>query len=101
MSVTQEPVDALPVPMQAVVGYEGIDCSEEDTGENKLVLKHDRLFSIITTHGDIGPGGRCSLGLFHDDTRILSGYELRVAGGPPSCFRRKRRARMPRRSTSR
>ena len=83
MSVTQEPVDALPVPMQAVVGYEGIDCSEEDTGENKLVLKHDRFFSIITTHGDIGPPGRCSLGLFHDDTRILSGYELRLAGGPP------------------
>ena len=58
----------------------GIDCSEEDIGEDKLVLKHDRFFSIVTTHGDIAPAGRCSLGLFHDDTRILSGYALRWRG---------------------
>ena len=32
----------------------------------------------MTTHGDIAPAGRCSLGLFHDDTRILSQYALRV-----------------------
>ena len=82
MSVIPQPVDAAPLPMEAVVGYEGIDCSEEDIGEDKLVLKHDRFFAIVTTHGDIAPAGRCSLGLFHDDTRILSGYLLRVAGGP-------------------
>ena len=82
MSVIPQPVDAVPLPMQAVVGYEGIDCSEEDTGEDKLVLKHDRFFAIVTTHGDMAPAGRCSIGLFHDDTRILSGYQLRVAGGP-------------------
>ncbi len=83
MSATQHWVDAGPLPMAEVVGYPAIDCSEEDTGEGKLVLKHDRLFAILTTHGDIAPAGRCSLGLFHDDTRILSEYELRVAGGPP------------------
>ena len=37
----------------------------------------------MTTHGDITPPGRCSLGLFHDDTRILSDYALRMGGGPP------------------
>ena len=83
MSVAHPPVGAEPLPMEAVVGYERIDCSEEDTGEDKLVLKHDRFFGIITTHGDIAPAGRCSLGLFHDDTRILSGSLLSVAGGPP------------------
>ena len=83
MSATQGAVDAVPLPMEAVVGYGAIDCSEEDTGEDKLILKHDRFFGLVTTHGDIAPAGRCSLGLFHDDTRILSGYMLRVAGGPP------------------
>ena len=38
----------------------------------------------MTTHGDIAPPGSCSLGLFHDDTRILSHYVLRVAGGAPA-----------------
>jgi glycogen debranching enzyme len=69
--------------MEAAVGYEAIDCTEHGTGEGKLVLKHDRLFALVTTHGDIPPEDRCSLGLFHDDTRILSDYVLRVAGGPP------------------
>jgi glycogen debranching enzyme len=81
--VTPDGVTSVPLPMEAVVGYPAIDCTEEDTGEGKLVLKHDRLFSILTTHGDIAPAGRCSLGLFRDDTRILSEYELRMAGGPP------------------
>jgi glycogen debranching enzyme len=66
-----------------VVGYDSIECTEEDTSEDKLTLKHDRFFGLVTTHGDIAPAGRCSLGLFHDDTRILSGYMLRMAGGPP------------------
>ena len=83
MSVTHPPIDAELLPMEAVVGYGRIDCTEEDTGDEKLVLKHDRFFGIVTTHGDIAPAGRCSLGLFHDDTRILSGSLLQVAGGPP------------------
>ena len=85
MSAGRLEVEAAPLPadMIAVVGYEAIDCTETDTGEGKLVLKHDRLFGLVTTHGDIPPADRCSLGLFHDDTRILSEYVLRVAGGPP------------------
>jgi glycogen debranching enzyme len=71
-----------PLPMQEAVGYAAIDCAPEDTTEDKLVLKHGHLFCIVTTHGDIVPPGRCSLGLFHEDTRILSGYQLRVGGVP-------------------
>ncbi len=83
MSAARPQAEPTPLPMQAVVGYDTIECTEEDTAEDKLVLKHDRLFCIVTTRGDIAPAGRCSLGLFHDDTRILSGYHLRVAGGLP------------------
>jgi glycogen debranching enzyme len=83
MSVTGTQVEPAPLPMQAVVGYEAIDCTAEDSAEEKLVLKHGRFFALVTTHGDISPAGRCSLGLFHDDTRILSAYMLELAGGPP------------------
>jgi glycogen debranching enzyme len=82
MSVTRPEVESATLPMQAVVGYETIDCTAEDTAEDKLVLKHGRLFALVTTHGDILPSGRCSLGLFHDDTRILSSYALQLTGGP-------------------
>ena len=70
--------------MTEAVGYAAIECAQEAAAEQTLVLKHDRLFLVTTAHGDIVPPGRCSLGLFHDDTRILSHYELRLRGGPPS-----------------
>ncbi len=81
MTAAHPAVDATTLPMREVVGYDAIDCTEE-AAEDRLVLKHDRMFCIVTTHGDVAPPGRCSLGLFHDDTRILSGYQLRAAGGP-------------------
>ncbi len=83
MSGTRTQAEPALLPMQAVVGYDAIDCTAEDTAEDKLVLKHGRYFALVTTHGDITPAGRCSLGLFHDDTRILSSYTLELAGGPP------------------
>lgn len=71
------------VPMAEAVGYAAIECAQETAAEQTLVLKQDRLFMVMTGHGDITPPGRCSLGLFRDDTRILSHYELRLRGGPP------------------
>ncbi len=70
--------------MTEAVGYAAIECAHETPAEQTLVLKQDRLFLVTTAHGDISPPGRCSLGLFQDDTRILSHYELRLRGGPPS-----------------
>jgi glycogen debranching enzyme len=96
MSATHPDIDATPVPMASVVGYDSIDCTEEDTGEDKLILKQDRMFCVVTSHGNVAPRGRCSLGLFHDDTRILSGYLLSVAGGPPRLLS----AEMPRAYTA-
>ena len=72
-----------PVSMTEAVGYASVDCSQENPAEQPLVLKHDRLFLLTDKHGDVVPPGICSLGLFHEDTRILSHYALSVAGGPP------------------
>ncbi len=71
-----------PVSMTEALGYDAIDCSQETAAEHPLVLKHDRLFLLTDPHGDIAPAGVCSLGLFHDDTRILSHYALAVKAGP-------------------
>ncbi len=75
--------DLRPVPMEAAVGYAGIECTHERLAEHSLVLKHDRLFMLVDPHGNVAPPGLCSLGLFQDDTRILSHYALTMHGGPP------------------
>ncbi|MFL5488460.1 MAG: glycogen debranching N-terminal domain-containing protein [Gemmatimonadaceae bacterium] len=68
------------VTMAEAVGYPAIPCDREMPVSGALALKHDRLFLLTNQHGDITPPGNCSLGLFEDDTRILSQYELRAAG---------------------
>ncbi len=73
-----------PVSMEEAVGYTEISCEAETPTDGALVLKHDRLFLIATAAGEIEPPGRCRLGLFHDDTRVLSHYALQMLGGPPS-----------------
>ena len=73
-----------PVSMAEAVGYGSIDCAHQTPTEDALVLKHDRHFLLVTAHGDIAPAGACSLGLFRDDTRILSNYALELDGGPPA-----------------
>ncbi|HEY3492072.1 MAG TPA: glycogen debranching N-terminal domain-containing protein, partial [Solirubrobacterales bacterium] len=81
---TASPAEQLrPVSMEEAVGYPAIACTHETLGAHTVVLKHDRLFLLVSQQGDIAPPGTCSLGLFQDDTRILSHYRLRVAGGPP------------------
>jgi glycogen debranching enzyme len=68
--------------MDQAVGYSRIDCSHAVTVEDAVVLKHDHVFLLVDQHGDVAPPGHCALGLFHNDTRFLSHYSLRVAGGP-------------------
>jgi glycogen debranching enzyme len=70
------------VPMREAVGYDRIGVHER-TLEGALVLKHDRLFLLLDPRGEIMPPGSGSLGLFFDDTRVLSEYALRFTGGPP------------------
>jgi glycogen debranching enzyme len=79
------PADELrPVAMLEAVGYPSIQCAHEVLDEHALVLKHDRMFLLANGRGDIAPAGVCSLGLFQDDTRILSHLQLSVCGGPPA-----------------
>lgn len=72
-----------PISMTEAVGYSSIDCAHQAPVEDALVLKHNRLFLLLDRNGNVTPPGRCGLGLFHDDTRILSHYMLRFAGGEP------------------
>jgi glycogen debranching enzyme len=71
-----------PVSMEEAVGYAAVDCRHGTTVQDNLVLKNDRLFLLLDANGDIAPAGHCGLGLFHDDTRMLSHYALSLAGGP-------------------
>jgi glycogen debranching enzyme len=70
--------------MEEAVGYSGIAAEVQKPTEHALVLKQNRYFLLTNPHGDVDPPGQCSLGLFHDDTRVLSHYALRLRGGPPS-----------------
>src|SRR5215211_2483571 len=75
---------ARAVSMGEAVGYPALPCEHETPVTGALVLKHDRCFLLVDKRGNVAPAGRCSLGLFQDDTRILSHYELSTAGGPLS-----------------
>jgi glycogen debranching enzyme len=75
---------AEPISMEEAVGYPAIDCAHQSTIDEALIAKHNRLFLLVDPHGDISPPGNCGLGLFHDDTRILSHYALQFSGGRPS-----------------
>jgi glycogen debranching enzyme len=73
-----------PVEMEKLIGYSSINSHQQSPVEHSMVLKHNRYFFISSPHGDIDPPGHCSLGLYLDDTRVLSHYKLEFCGGPPS-----------------
>ncbi len=79
----QSVLDLTPVSMEEAVGYPAISCAHGERVEGTLVLKNDHIFCLLDSHGDVTPPGNCALGLFYDDTRMLSSYELTVAGGTP------------------
>ncbi|MGE5101205.1 MAG: glycogen debranching N-terminal domain-containing protein, partial [Deltaproteobacteria bacterium] len=60
--------------MEDAVGYSALPCEHEMPVADAIALKNDRVFLLIDRSGNIAPAGRCSLGLFEDDTRILSHY---------------------------
>ncbi|HEX6808578.1 MAG TPA: glycogen debranching N-terminal domain-containing protein [Gemmatimonadaceae bacterium] len=70
--------------MQDAVGYTAIDCRHGTGLHDSMVLKHELLFLLLDAQGNIDPPGHCGLGLFHNDTRMLSHYVLNVAGGTPT-----------------
>ncbi len=47
------------------------------------VIKDDRTFLVTDRYGDVPEGNTAALGLYHKDTRFLSGFELRVNEAKP------------------
>ena len=46
----------------------------------RRTLKHDDAFLVVDAHGDIGASAGGGDGLFHNDTRFLSRFEILVNG---------------------
>ncbi len=82
MNALAEPL--IPVSAETAVKAPPAFCKAQTLAEHSVVLKHNRYFLVTNSHGDVGVSEECSLGLFHDDTRVLSHYALRVRGGPPA-----------------
>jgi glycogen debranching enzyme len=76
--------DRRVISMADAVGYPAIPCDRETPVSDAITLKHDRLFALVDQNGNVAPAGNCSLGVFDEDTRILSHYELRMAGSAPA-----------------
>ena len=76
--------DRPTISMADAVGYPTIPCDRETPVLDALTLKNDRLFALVDQHGNVAPAGNCSLGVFEGDTRILSHYELCMAGSAPA-----------------
>src|SRR3989441_4156661 len=51
--------------------------------ERTAVLKHDDTFAVFDYWGDIGAFGAREQGLYHEDTRYLSRFRLRLNGHRP------------------
>ena len=51
--------------------------------ERTAVLKHDDTFALFDYTGDIGAFGTGEQGLYHEDTRYLSRFHLRLNGHRP------------------
>jgi glycogen debranching enzyme len=54
------------------------------TDPDRLVMSRGNLFSVTSTTGNIAPAGARELGVFHQDTRHLSYYELILPAGAPT-----------------
>jgi len=71
-------------------GLEEIECpylepriafqANEPRKLNNLTLIDGKTFLSTSVAGDISPAGAPDIGFFHDDTRFLSGLELRLEG---------------------
>jgi glycogen debranching enzyme len=53
-------------------------------GVSRLVLSRGNLFAVTAAAGNIAPAGARELGVFFQDTRHLSYYELLLPGHPPT-----------------
>lgn len=83
MASTEWLTGLLPANASDLLGYEEIGCESQTLAHTELVLKEGQLFLLTDAAGNVTPPGVCELGLFYQDTRFLSYYDLTVAGGHP------------------
>src|SRR5690606_29736344 len=76
-------IGLVPVPDADLLGYDDIQCTAQTLARTELVLKEGNLFLLTDKAGNVHPPGACELGLFYEDTRMLSHYQLITAGGEP------------------
>jgi len=75
--------DLVPVSARDLLGYDDIGCEAQTLASTELVLKEGSLFLLTDAAGNVAPPGACELGLFLEDTRFLSHYDLTTAAGRP------------------
>jgi glycogen debranching enzyme len=76
--------EPVPISMEEAVGHSAIDTAGEVSLESAVVLKHDRLYLLTNERGSVLSPGNAAFGLYQDDTRFLSRYELCVSGMHPA-----------------
>ncbi len=78
-----DPRELREVSPRELLGYENIGCEAQTLASTELVLKEGSLFLLTDKGGNVAPAGACELGLFLEDTRFLSYYDLTTAAGRP------------------
>lgn len=73
---------ALPAEAAGLHAYE-ITATTSLPERRLRTLKHGHTFGLFDPHGDIVPGPGSPDGLYHDDTRFLSGLQLDLNGRRP------------------
>ena len=51
--------------------------------EDRVILKENRVFAVSNSAGDMPIGNEFGFGLYHLDTRFLSGFQLTISGAAP------------------
>ena len=51
--------------------------------EDRVILKENRVFAVSDAAGDMPIGNEYGFGLYHLDTRFLSGFQLKINDCPP------------------
>ncbi len=75
--------ELVPVSARDLLGYDEVGCEAQTLASTELVLKEGSLFLLTDPAGNVAPAGACELGLFLEDTRFLSHYDLTTAAGRP------------------
>ena len=78
---TQSDVMAEPAPIAVIQDPAAEALGDSGAGRKQLVLKQGDMFLVADTYGDVVGG---SDGLFRNDTRVLSGFQLLLGGLHPS-----------------